>query len=126
MQERRSDTRLLCADLVEVVWRDGNTGQENRRVGNLEDISLSGVCLQLEKELPLGTAIRMLYRGGEMAGVVRYAVLRNQAYFVGVELSEETKWSSEQFTPQHLLDPRDLLFNVLERYDQATGSPVVH
>ncbi len=125
MQDRRIDTRLLCADLVELIWFEAS-GQECRRIANLEDISLCGLCLQLEIEVPVGTHMRVLYGDGELTGTVRYTVLRDHAYFVGVELDSEARWSSQHFVPQHLLDPRELMQRVLTRRSSSPGSPLVH
>ena len=125
MHERRIDNRLLCADLVELIWLD-ETGREQRRVGNLEDISLCGMCLQLEAPLLPGSRVRVLYSAGELSGVVRYAVCRDSAHFVGVQLDADCKWSTEEFVPQHLLDPRDLLHRVLGRRGGQPGSSLIH
>ena len=56
MEERRNGARLLCAELVEVSWED-DSHRIQRRVANLEDISLSGVCLHIEKPILEGTEI---------------------------------------------------------------------
>ena len=53
--DRRIEPRLLCADLVDVQWKD-QTGRVRRSVANLEDISLSGACLQVE-QLPVRTVV---------------------------------------------------------------------
>ncbi len=124
MHERRMDTRLLCADLVEVVWVD-QAGKEHRRVGNLEDISLCGVCLQLEAPMLPGTAVRVLYQAGELTGVVRYAVLRDMAHFIGVQLDPDSRWSSDDFVPQHLVDPRELVNRVLSRRGIQPSSSLI-
>jgi hypothetical protein len=108
MRERRSETRLLCAELVEVLWRD-SSGREKRRIGNLEDISTDGICIQLEAAPEVGTPIRMLYEHGELSGVVRYTHYRDEGYFVGVELEKDSQWSLTEYVPEHLLDPDDLL-----------------
>ncbi len=125
MQERRTDNRLLCADLVEVIWVDP-MGQERRKIGNLEDISLCGLCIQLEMPVRIGSRIRMLYRDGELSGTVRYSSYRDQACFIGVELDEESRWSVKQFVPEHLLDPRELVDNVMLRYADSPDSSAVH
>ena len=75
MNERRSEQRLLCADLVDVRWRDAS-GRSRRAVANLEDISLSGVCIQLDIDIPLGTELRIKYPAGEFVGHVRYCTFR--------------------------------------------------
>ena len=48
---------MLCADLVDVQWKD-QTGRTRRGVANLEDISRSGACLQVDRPVPLGTSFR--------------------------------------------------------------------
>lgn len=107
-QERRTETRLLCADLVEVEWKD--KGRRLRRaVANLEDISLSGACLQLDTSIPLHTNVRITYPGGELAGHIRYCIYREIGYFIGVQFDAGCKWSQRHFKPMHLFDPRRLV-----------------
>ena len=107
MKERRNETRLLCADLVEVEWRDKN-GRKRRSVANLEDISQSGACLQLDLAIPLQCPVRIRYERGDLAGVVRYCVYREIGYFLGVEFDAGQKWNERAFRPLHLFDPRRL------------------
>jgi hypothetical protein len=114
MPERRTDKRFLCADLVEVIWCD-SLGRQRRKVGNLEDISLCGMCIQLETPIPIGTEVRVPYGNGQLVGVVRYALRRDGAYFLGIELLESSRWSASHFVPQHLLDPRELIQRTLTR-----------
>lgn len=108
MQERRSEPRMLCADLVDIEWRD-KSGRIKRTVANLEDISLSGACLQLDVAIPPHTALRISYPQGELFGRVRYCVFREIGYFMGVEFDPGCKWSQRNFRPLHLLDPRRLV-----------------
>ena len=108
MQERRSEVRMLCADMVEVCWRERG-GRKQRATGLLEDISHSGACLQLESAVPLGAAIRWQASGHEFSGNVRYCVYREIGYFVGVAFGPESKWSEKTFEPQHLLDLKKLI-----------------
>jgi hypothetical protein len=56
MQERRSEVRMLCADMVDVSWKD-SSGKTRRATALLEDISHSGACLQLETAVPLGAIL---------------------------------------------------------------------
>jgi len=95
MFERRTETRMLCADLVEVRWKDPG-GKARRAVANLEDISLSGACLQVDLKIPLGEI----------------------GYFVGLQFEDGCKWSTKAFKPMHLLDPRTL---VKKHPDRAKG-----
>jgi PilZ domain-containing protein len=116
MQERRNENRLLCADLVEVIWED-DSGRHRRRAANLEDISLSGICLQVESRIEPGTPVRMSYGNGHLAGTVRYCVFRDRGYFLGIELGKSCQWSTEHFRPRHLLDPRKLVDRALRRHE---------
>jgi hypothetical protein len=118
MQDRRTDTRLLCADLIELIWCDPG-GQEQRKVANLEDISPQGMSLQLESPVHVGTQVRVIYGEKELTGLIRYAIYRNHAYFVGVELDQNSRWSIRQFVPQHLLDPRGLVQRLSKPQAQA-------
>lgn len=106
--DRRVETRLLCADLVDFHWKDAN-GRKRRGVANLEDISVSGACLQVERPIPLGTAVHISHSKGELSGVVKYCIFREIGYFLGVEFDANSRWSQEEFKPRHLLDPRSLL-----------------
>ncbi len=105
---------MLCADLVDVQWKD-QSGRTRRGVANLEDISLSGACLQVDRPVPQGTALRMSYPNGELLGVVKYCVFREIGYFLGVEFDPGSRWSQRHFRPQHLLDPRRLVGRVTNR-----------
>jgi hypothetical protein len=99
---------MLCADLVDVHWRDQN-GRLRRGVANLEDISLSGACLQVERPVALGATVHINYPAGELTGRVKYCVFRDIGYFLGVEFETGSQWSQREFKPQHLLDPRKLV-----------------
>lgn len=103
MQERRSEVRMMCADMVEVAWKDLE-GRTRNSVALLEDISASGVCLQLEGPVPLGTEIRWDSPRQKFCGQVRYCVYREIGYFVGVELSGASRWSKRSYKPRHMLD----------------------
>ena len=108
MQERRIEPRLLCADLVEVEWKD-KSGRTRRAVANLEDISLSGACLQLDNAIPLHTKVKLSYANGDLQGTVRYCVYREIGYFLGIQFEEGNRWSQRAFKPLHLFDPRRLM-----------------
>lgn len=99
---------MLCADLVDVRWKD-RAGHSKRLVANLEDISLSGACLQVDSSIPLGSLVKITYPKGEFVGIVRYCHFKEIGYFVGVQFEPGCKWSSREFRPLHLLDPRQLV-----------------
>jgi hypothetical protein len=108
MRDRRIEPRLLCADLVDVRWKD-KSGRQRKVVANLEDISLSGACLQTDNPIPLESSVHIHYRKGELEGRVRYCVFREIGYFIGIEFQPGNKWSQRLFRPMHLLDPRRLV-----------------
>jgi hypothetical protein len=108
MEERRTEPRMLCADMVEVKWRAGAV-RGRTETALLEDISTSGACLQLDAAVPLGAWIAWNTAGHEFSGRVRYCVFREIGYFVGVEFADGSKWSKNEFEPQHLLDLEKLV-----------------
>jgi hypothetical protein len=114
MHNRRVDQRMLCADLVDIQWQD-RTGRTRRAIANLEDISISGACVQLERPIPLQTMLRISYPNGELQGRVCYCVYREIGYFLGIEFEPGYRWSLRQFRPQHLLDPRRLVAKAATR-----------
>jgi len=107
-KERRSHTRMLCADMVEIRWKD-RPGKMRKSTALLEDISSSGACLQTETPIPLGVEIGWDAPKQFFSGYVRYCVYREIGYFVGVEFGRSSQWSSRTYAPQHLLDLQELL-----------------
>ena len=103
MQERRTESRMLCADMLEIRWTEG-AGRKRQAIGLLEDISESGACLQMESPIPVGAEISWESPEQWFAGVVRHCVYREIGYFVGVEFSPGLKWSEQTFQPQHMLN----------------------
>ena len=118
---------MLCADLVDVQWKDKN-GRTRRAIANLEDISLSGACLQVDVPIPIETTLRISYPKGELQGRVCYCVFREIGYFLGIEFEPGFRWSMQQFRPQHLLDPRQLLQRDAEKPVRpvAAASILIH
>jgi hypothetical protein len=108
MTNRRSELRMMCADMVDVRWNE-RSGKLRRGTALLEDISSSGACLQLEAPIPLGTEIRWMSPRKEFRGYVRYCVYREIGYFIGVEFEPDSRWSKNAFMPQHMLDPQTLV-----------------
>ena len=108
MQERRSEVRMLCADMVQLYWND-DRGKKRKVTGLLEDISASGACLQLEAPVPAGVVIHWDCPKQQFSGQVRYCVYREIGYFVGVEFDPAVRWSKRTYRPQHLLDLQSLL-----------------
>jgi PilZ domain len=113
---------MLCADLVDFQWKD-QSGRSRRGVANLEDISLSGACLQIERPVPLGCTVRITYPNGELTGRVKYCVFREIGYFLGVEFDPGNRWSQRDFRPRHLLDPRRLVTRASNRLKGQRTAP---
>jgi len=99
---------MLCADLIEVRWKDRH-GRVKSLMANLEDISASGACLQVETPVPEQTVVRFDIPKAELEGRVRYCVFRETGYFLGVQFEPGFRWERRQFRPKHLLDPRRLM-----------------
>ena len=116
---------MLCADLVDVQWKD-KTGRMRRAVANLEDISVSGACIQVDRPVPLETKLRITYTNGEFMGRVCYCVYREIGYFLGIEFDPGYRWSVRQFRPQHLLDPRGLVNRVIARKRNTSTTDLVN
>jgi hypothetical protein len=114
MLDRRKIPRLLCAEIVDVSWRDDG-GRANKSAANLEDISLAGACLQVDSPIPLGTTVRITHAQGELAGTVKHCVFHEIGYFLGIEFDPGSRWSAKQLKLQHLLDPRELVLQTIDR-----------
>lgn len=112
MNERRFDSRFLCADLVKVDWQAGYglDGREEFRTVEavLEDISPLGACVQVEEAIPTGSPVTISAEGKRFFGEVSYCVYRDYGFFAGIRFSDENRWSSGIFEPQHLTDLRAL------------------
>jgi hypothetical protein len=107
MNERRNNSRLLCSELIEVVWTDAQ-GAPCRRIANLEDISSNGICLQSEISIPEAAQVTIRYQGGALSGTVRYCDYRQFGYLIGVSLEGDSGWDAQRLHPQHLVDPSTL------------------
>lgn len=114
MQERRTEARLLCADLIEIRWRD-ESGRSRKRTAILEDISSRGACIEVDTEIPRGTLLELCHPRATFQARVRNRQPWQMGYFLGVQFEGSWRWSRHKFRPKHLFDPRRLL--VLE------GSP---
>ena len=125
MPNRRAEQRMLCADLVDVQWKDKD-GRTRRAIANLEDISFSGACVQVEHPIPLQTLMRISYPKGELQGRVCYCVFREIGYFLGIEFEAGFRWSLTQYRPQHLLDPRRVISRAPGSTERVLITDVIH
>jgi hypothetical protein len=71
----------------------------------------------MENPVEQGTRIEMEYGDGKLMGTVRYCTYCDIGYFLGVELEEGSRWSTQHYRPQHLLDPRELVEQAILRHE---------
>ena len=110
MPDKRSEVRMMCADVVEASWTDQERHVQTAKA-LLENISQSGACLQFEEPVPLGVSVRFTCLKHEFVGEVRYCSYQEIGYFVGVQLAPKSHWSRRTFKPRHLLDLQELAGN---------------
>jgi hypothetical protein len=137
MNERRYESRFLCADMVRVEWKaDSGPGALPGAGGDilrtveavLEDISALGACVQVEDPIPSGIAVSISFGASDSAarsenvrlsGSVSYCAYRDYGYFVGIQFSNEMRWSSGMFVPQHLTNLEALMLTEPGMEDHA-------
>ena len=113
---------MLCADLVNVSWKD-LSGRRRKAVANLEDISSSGVCLQLDRPVPRDTLLQISHQKAEFEGQVRYCLYREIGYFIGVQFAPGCRWTPKSYRPRHLLDLRRLVKRRASRTRDSSEEP---
>jgi hypothetical protein len=121
MLPKRSEPRFMCADLVKIQLRGGSKSHA-ATVANLEDISPSGACLQVEEAILAGTDIEILCSRCRLRGKVKYCNFVDTGYQVGVQFSKPKSWSLRRFQPRHFLDIAILGISVMGR--RGTGPPL--
>ena len=95
----------MCSELVRVRV----AGASEALLGNLEDISASGACVQLEEPVQPGAALTLICRRTRFTGTAKYCVyVPVVGYLLGMAFDGGQKWSREEFVPSHLLDPAAL------------------
>lgn len=104
--ERRGSKRLLCSDLVQLLWLDAN-GAKRHEICILENLSLAGVGLFMGVAVPEGTAVQLTANQMRLTGSVKLCLFRENGYVVGLELDSNSTWAQQpgsDFIPEHLLD----------------------
>ena len=100
MAERRSEPRYMCSELVNIlIHHDDQTVQE--AIANLEDISRSGACVQLEEAIRLGADIEIVCPTCRFK--VRNCRYAGGRYDVGVAFDHPRAWDATRYQPAHLL-----------------------
>jgi len=98
---RRKHSRLLCSELVAVIWQN-RRGRQGESIGVLEDYSGSGANLFMSDSLDVGDSVRLSAGRFEVAATVRSCSSAPTGYFVGLQFAEPVPDGC--FTPEHLLD----------------------
>lgn len=101
MIERREEHRITSSDLVLIGWHDG-VGKLSQ-LGNVEDLSLSGMGILVYDDVPLDTRVTVTYGFGELGGTVKHTSTRETGIFVGIEFDEVSKNSILHFQPELLI-----------------------
>ena len=102
LKNRRSEPRFMCAELVQL--RIHHTAGQVEVVTNLEDISDSGACVQLEAAVEAGADVEMICANCQMKGKVRYCRYTEVGYDVGIAFDEARSPKQHFYTPKHMLD----------------------
>jgi hypothetical protein len=92
----------MCADLVQVRIQDAAGPREE--TANLEDISASGACVQLEAAAEQGAGIEMICANCRLRGKVQYCRFAQTGYDIGIAFDEPGIWNRDRFAPKHLLE----------------------
>jgi hypothetical protein len=92
----------MCSELVKVRIEDAAGAREE--TANLEDISASGACIQLEAAALEGADIEMICAKCRLKGKVRYCRFATLGYDVGIAFDKRGSWNRKRFAPKHLLD----------------------
>jgi hypothetical protein len=101
MDEKRSEPRYMCAELVNILIHHENQTVET--IANLEDISPSGACVQLETAVRVGANIEIVCSTCRFKGTVRNCRYFQGGYDVGIAFDKTGAWDRSQYVPAHLL-----------------------
>src|ERR1039457_950164 len=102
MTEKRGEPRYMCSELVKILIRyDDQTVRE--AIANLEDISRSGACVQLDEAVRLGVDIEIACSTCRFKGKVCNCRFAGSLYDVGVAFDDPGAWDASRYQPAHLL-----------------------
>jgi hypothetical protein len=102
MAQKRSEPRYMCAELVNIrIRHEDQTVQE--AIANLEDISPSGACVQLEEAVRVGADIEIVCSTCRFRGKVRNCRYGGSGYDIGVAFDTRGAWDASRYEPAHLL-----------------------
>jgi hypothetical protein len=102
MAEKRCEPRYMCSELVNILIRyEDHTVHE--AIANLEDISRSGACIQLDEAVRPGADIEIMCSTCSFKGKVRNCRHTGGRYDVGVAFDNVGAWDASRYEPAHLL-----------------------
>jgi len=104
-----AENRHFCSNLVTVMLAGGE-GNGHTLDGNLEEISSSGACLNVEEPIATGIGLRVVCGDREFPG--RVVECRHDAvtgYHVSVSFDDGVEWSPEIYRPAHMVRAEALL-----------------
>ena len=95
MVEKRREPRYMCSELVNVLIRHQDHRLEEA-IANLEDISPSGACVQLEMAVEIGADIEIVCSKCSFKGKVRNCRYFEGGYDIGVAFTKRRRgvWSA--------------------------------
>jgi hypothetical protein len=96
----------MCSDFVRIAWSDP-AGRRFANIGLLEDVSTDGLCMNLDRALPVGSRIHLHTKGFEGEAEVRYCDRGDYGFLIGLEFADGCTWEPEKWRPKHLYTPVD-------------------
>ncbi len=99
--ERRKHNRLLCSELVAVLWNN-RRGAHEAEIAVLEDFSGFGANLFMSASFGEGDSVRIFAGQLEIAATVRSCSRVSTGFFVGLQFDEPVP--EGLLTPEHVLD----------------------
>ena len=89
-RERRREFRETCSDLVSVrTLLEAKSTTPS--IGLAVDKSPSGLSIYINSPMEKGTKVVIRNAANHYRGVVRYCIPHGRAFYIGVDLSDETK-----------------------------------
>lgn len=106
-RERRKDSRLLCSELVRLIWADGPL-EGRSEFAVLENVSAGGASVLAGVAVADNTRLRIVAPQTEFKGTVRSCNHIENGYLVSIAFDPGYRWSESTYVPEHLLDPSNL------------------
>jgi hypothetical protein len=101
MTDRRLQLRISDANLVMLSWNENGTTL--RQLGTLENLSLNGAGMIVDKALAVASTVAMTYGEGKLTAVVRHCTPLAEGHFIGLEFVGDSRGSLLHFQPELLV-----------------------